>query len=120
MREIANEDTARQQPGELGRGVVGGEKHEVRAPLDHPPAVRPQHRRKAKPLSRDDLAQLERWVAAQPETAVCFAVVSPGFDGGGVMLKRGAADTKGLIACIPRLGQRRRRLTTLREELRPR
>ncbi len=28
--------------------------------------------------------------------------------------------TRGLIACIPRLGQRRRRLTTLREELRPR
>jgi oligopeptide/dipeptide ABC transporter ATP-binding protein len=25
--------------------------------------------------------------------------------------------TKGLIACIPRLGQRRRRLTTLSEEL---
>jgi ABC-type dipeptide/oligopeptide/nickel transport system ATPase component len=28
--------------------------------------------------------------------------------------------TRGLIACIPRLGQRRRRLTTLKEELRPR
>jgi ABC-type dipeptide/oligopeptide/nickel transport system ATPase component len=27
--------------------------------------------------------------------------------------------TRGLIACIPRLGQRRRRLTTLSEEIKP-
>ncbi|MFM9147427.1 MAG: ABC transporter ATP-binding protein, partial [Verrucomicrobiota bacterium] len=35
-----------------------------------------------------------------------------------VMDSPGDPYTRGLIACIPRLGQKRRRLTTLRDELR--
>ncbi len=44
-----------------------------------------------------NLRYLERWVALQPESGVCFAVAAGNFNGGGVILKPEHSNTQSLI-----------------------
>ncbi|MBL8843067.1 MAG: efflux RND transporter permease subunit [Planctomycetes bacterium] len=51
----------------------------------------------------ENMGQVERWVSAQPESAVCFSVASSNFNGGGIILKPEYANGAALDAYVAKM-----------------